>query len=617
MTKGQPTAVSGTPQTGLVVIPIDDAFSSFFVQRLHEALFDYSADSFKASALNSHLRVIELRRIGGQAEHHEFINSSIDSFFDELSWSIQSDPILRGGKKLLIQELVTRVKSGWGKSPQFLPAISALTLQFKEYLTDLTSELRLESAKEEWSKDRVLKLLDSLIVELELVGYPRPYIYSVTQKISIQRKKKSSRCTASETVELFLSNFTLEPRTFIVRGNVSTAIAKAVTSQPNWTVAATGAAAGPAQISVVHEFNKGLDRVSSPVSLEFKIETLCQHRAARNFFYVLDRFNEQIRFLNHHLPVHIHNKAICIDVSRNSASVLRQSSSPLNFTARTSEEDLDKGLQLLNFFFGESQLSEAAKARLAQAIEYHGAALTSKRHEEQLLNLWSCLEGFVGVPSSAGSKIAFVREAVLSCLTLQYPQRLFSLIANRVAELMGEKHEEAFWKAAEVQSMPLRERLAMVLLHPSLVAKRDELAAFIATRDPVLLFRLFELRKRFETPKVTKETLLKHREKISWQMNRIYWNRNLIVHSAESLPYLPTLVEHLHIYVDSFLGSILYVVATLEASTIPSVLELFSVHEKIRNTELSKHIENNALAADNLLDWIFGRENILRQSSGI
>jgi len=593
----------------------DDTFSAFFNQRLHEALFDYSADSFKASALNSHLRVIELNRIGGQAEHQEFISASVDSFFDELTWSIQSDLVLRGGKKLLIQELVARVKCGWGKPSQFLPAMSALTLQFNGYLNELMEELRLEASKSKWSKDRVLRVLDSLIVELDLTGYPRPYIYSVAQRISIRRRKTRSD-GAPETVDFFLSHFTREKKKFAVFGYVSEVTATALQRNPEWSIVEKGITSPRSPDSNLPNFSKAIDKSLTPIAVEWKVEALCQHTASRSFFRILDRLNEQIKFLDHHLPVHVHNKTFCIEIDTSTTSVLPQSSSPLGFTERTSKVDLEKGLELLDFFFRKSRLSRSAKARLAQAVEYHGAALASKRHEEQLLNLWSCLEGFVGVPSSAGSKIAFVREAVLSCLTLQYPQRLFSLIASRVSVLVGSAQMETFWRSAGIHATTPRECLALVLLHPDFVDKRNELAGIVALRDPVLLYRMFELVKRFASPKITKHTLERHREKIAWQMNRIYWNRNLIVHSAESLPYLPTLVEHLHIYVDSFLGSILYVVAKFEANTIPSVLELFSVHEKIRNGELTKFIEETA--TDNSpLDWIFGRENLLRESSGI
>ncbi len=618
MTSMQASQTTSAARTAIAVVPSStDTFSAFFLQRLHEALFDYSADSFKAPALNSHLRVIELSRIGGQAENQEFIRTSIDSFFAEIVWSIQSDPVLRGGKKQLMQELVSRVKNGWGKNTSFLPAMSALLLQFRRYLDDLSEGLRLEAGKAEWSKARVVQLLDSLIVELELTGYPRPFIYSVAQKLTTQRKQNRLIDGAVRTVDLFLERFTSEPKEFSVIGHVSHAMAKATVRHPGWSVHDMGMPPQKGAERSSQTYAKDVDRLLTPATVEFRGNSLCQHDAARQFFIVLDRVGEQIRFLDHHLPVHVHSKAFCVDLTSNTTSILPRSSSPLSFTARTSEEELGSGLELLDFFFGKSRLSNSAKARLTQAIEYHGAALTSKRQEEQLLNLWSCLEGFVGVPSSAGSKITFVREAVLSCLALQYPQRLFSLIANRVVQLVGEKQMEDIWGIEAVRVASWRERLALVLLNPQLVAQRTKLADWVAQKDPVLLYRLYELVKRFENPKAARDTLIRHREKITWQMNRIYWNRNLIVHSAESLPYLPTLVEHLHIYVDSFIGSILYVVAKFQATTIPSVLELFSVHEKIRTDELSAFAQEKTLSPGSTLDWVFGRENILRDSSGM
>lgn len=593
-----------------------DTFSTFLLQRLHEALFDYSADSFKAPALNSHLRVVELSRIGGQAEDQEFISASVESFFSEVSWSIQNDPVIRGGQKQLMQELLTRVKNGWAKKTQFLPAMSALQLQFRRYREDLSEALRLEAKKDKWSKIKVIQLVDSLIVELELIGYPRPFIYSVVQKLSTLKKQAQLRNGALNTVDRFLEPFTLAEKEFSVIGYVSPALATAVIRLKGWTVHENGIPTEN-RVPAIQRLIKNVDQSLTPTIVEYRGESLCQHRAAKNYFNILDRFGEQIHFLNHHLPVHVHSNALCIDSTSKSPSILPRSSSPLRFTSRTTEKELTLGLELLKFFFNESRLSNPAKKRLSQAMEYHGAALASKRHEEQLLNLWSCLEGFVGMPSTAGSKIAFVREAILSCLTLQYPQRLFSLVANRLVDLIGEEKMNTFWGVEPLHALELRERLALILLDTSLVDTRNKLAALVAQKDPMLLYRLFDLVNRFSSPKATKETLHHHREKITWQMNRIYWNRNLIVHSAESLPYLPTLVEHLHIYVDSFLGSILYAVAKVQASTIPSVLELFSVHEKIRTDELSTFVHETSLNSSSTLDWLFGRENILRECSGL
>ena len=160
-------------------------------------------------------------------------------------------------------------------------------------------------------------------------------------------------------------------------------------------------------------------------------------------------------------------------------------------------------------------------------------------------------------------------------------------------------------------------RLAILLLGPAFNDARSLLAKEVGQKEPVLLFRLYELVNRFETPEVTKTTVIRHREKAAWQLNRIYWNRNLIVHSAESLPYLTTLVEHLHIYIDAFLSGILMVAIESEANTIPSVLELISVHEKQRLGELNSLKASVAREPHDILHWVFGGANILKGHDGL
>ena len=241
MTLVQSQQASSSQSTGsLLTTSPTDIFSNFLLQRLHEALFDYSADSFKAPALNSHLRVMELSRIGGQAENQEFIHASVESFFSEAAWSIRNDPVIHGGQKKIMQELLTRVKNGWVKKAQFLPAMSALQLQFSSYREDLFEALRLEAKKEHWSKIKVIQLVDSLIVELELTGYPRPFIYSVVQKLSSLRKQAQLRDGAPDTVDRFLEPFTLEKKEFSVMCFVSPALAKAVIQLEGWTVHGSG-----------------------------------------------------------------------------------------------------------------------------------------------------------------------------------------------------------------------------------------------------------------------------------------------------------------------------------------------------------------------------------------
>ncbi|SFU84034.1 hypothetical protein SAMN05216350_10690 [Polaromonas sp. YR568] len=613
------TSSQRSPETALLpseTIRETDDFSVFFLQRLHEALFDYSADSFKAPALNTHQRVLELKRIAAQAESHDFISASTESFFEELLWSVREDVVLKGVKKQLVKELITRVKSGWGKPAQFLPPISALELQFRDYLDDLNAALSAEAALKDWSKVKVIRILDSLIVELEAVGYPRSYVYSVAQKIN--SKKKQSRLVkgAPYTVGLFLKHFIGTKRKYEVFGFVSENLANFVDRYTDWKKYGAPVPA-IASLRPWIEFSGQVDKAITPTIVGFRMEALCKQSAVKAFFTVLDRGVEQISFVDHHVPLAIHDRILCLSLAENGLSGFGRTVSPLKFVQRTSPEELSAALDVFQFFFSESKLSQAARRRLARAFEYHGAALSATRHEDQLLNLWSCLEGFVGVPASAGSKIAFVREAVLSSLSLLYPQRLFSLAAMRIGDVLGiDKYQRCLEKATELTEEP-KDRLALVLLCPQFERERTLLAESVAAREPVLLFRLYELVNRFKTAEITRATLVQHREKVAWQLNRIYWNRNLIVHSAESLPYLPTLVEHLHVYVDSFLTSIMLVAARLQANTIPSVLELINVHETQRLHELSAMKGAMDQSPEAVLSWVFGASNIMREDDGL
>lgn len=594
-----------------------DAFSVFFLQRLHEALFDYSADSFKAPALNSHLRVIELRIIGAQAEVNEFLPASVESFFEELQWSITNDPVLKGSQKELIRELVSRAKNGWGKATQFIPAIAALELQFNRYLDDLKNALLAEAQQQKWSKQRIIQLLDSLIVELGLVGFPRSNVYAVTQKINFKKKHGKLTNGPLRTVELFLKHFGTAKRKYSAQLYVSSALADAVCRFPKWTLLTPDQILANTKIPGWIDYQQEVDLTRTPTLVGFDVEILCAQSAARACLTTIDRISEQITFIDHHSNLLAHDKVYCVETSLRIGSICPRSPSPLSFVSKTQKQDVDEALNSFRFFFTDGPFIPQARRRLARAFEYHSAALAARRPEDQLLNLWSCLEGFVGVPASAGSKISFVREAVLSSLSLLYPQRLFSLAWNRLVDVLGDETVDQFLARAGEHATEKYEQLAVVLLSKEFNGERDALAAEVAAREPVLLFRIFELVQRFTDPKTTRDTVVKHREKVAWQLNRIYWNRNLIVHSAESLPYLPTIVEHLHVYVDSFLTSILMVAALERATTIPSVLQLIDVHEKHRLQELGSIKDKFMNDPGSVLSWVFGNANILKAHNGL
>ena len=591
-----------------------DAFSVFFLQRLHEALFDYSADSFKAPALNSHLRVLELRRIGAQSEASDYLTNSVESFFDELSWSLSNDPVLKGPRKELARDFLTRARAGWGKPSQFTPAVQALELQFADYLELLTAGLLEEASAENWSKERVVHLLDALIVELETSGYPRSNIYSVAQRINVRKRQGKLWKGPKHTVELFLKHFGGVRRRYVCYLYTSGRLARRLITFPRWSLVSDEQRLALETIAGWQDFSDEAHRAGWDALVAFETQERCSQAASREASANADRISDLVNFVDHHASLSAFDKLFCVESSLKIGTVCPKRPSTLRFVGKTSDEETSDAVDSIREFFTKSRLNDQAKLRLIRAFEYHAAALAARRPEDQLLNLWSSLEGFVGVPSSAGSKISYVREAVLSALTLLYPQRLFSLTANRIHEVLGDGLASRIFAPAEAHAPDTCERLAVILISPGLANTRQELASEIASREPVLLFRLFQLFERFKSASDTKATLTRHREKVAWQLNRIYWNRNLIVHSAQSLPYLAVLVEHLHTYIDSFLQSIMVVAAREGAQTISATLELIGAHERHRLHELDRALGSSPIEVRN---WVFGELNLLRSLDGI
>ncbi|MCM1495146.1 MAG: hypothetical protein NC089_05040 [Bacteroides sp.] len=69
---------------------------------------------------------------------------------------------------------------------------------------------------------------------------------------------------------------------------------------------------------------------------------------------------------------------------------------------------------------------------------------------------------------------------------------------------------------------------------------------------PLLQYRMENFSKKiFADSKSVYDELIRHKQKIRWQIMRIYRNRNMIVHSGKHMPYLDIILGNLHYYIDA------------------------------------------------------------------
>lgn len=254
------------------------------------------------------------------------------------------------------------------------------------------------------------------------------------------------------------------------------------------------------------------------------------------------------------------------------------------------------------------QLSEVAANRLRRTLRLHRSALLSNSAENQLIDLWAGLEGLVARPGRESQRLEFFSECLLPALILSYPEKLF-LSAYRDLSRIAPRAR------AVVMSLPGEDsgfsKFVRVVLCSEHANARQELIELLKPL-PLLLNKVWRLSEHFKNRTATQKTLRKHRQKVGWHLARIYYTRNSIMHSATAMPYLPTLVENLHVYVDTLVKAIQRT-ATLspERLTIDGALQYLAVWERYRLHSVTHQGGSNEEAPTDANVWeiVFG-ENL-------
>jgi hypothetical protein len=88
------------------------------------------------------------------------------------------------------------------------------------------------------------------------------------------------------------------------------------------------------------------------------------------------------------------------------------------------------------------------------------------------------------------------------------------------------------------------------------------------------------------------DKLKEHEKKVEWQIRRIYRTRNLIVHSGRTIPYIDTLIENTHDYLDQAIAAVLdYSCGVLSAKSIDQAFDMANMDYEVYVSAL-KNIES-------------------------
>jgi len=579
----------------------------FFTQCLDELLFDHTNDSYKAPALNLVTRLYELRMMSKHVMESEINPEALRSFIDELEWGIGVDPVISHEEKTRYLRGLKRISLGT-PSPQKVIAYSAWLIDVLiDYFENLKEKIKI-TIHDGNKKTLLRSLANSFAAHIELENYSRRYAYQQVQR-KLYRKLRLANISINveQTLKSFIDDFDGSnfESTVYLRGEKNFLEIKDLAAQWN--------------IGISDKLPQNVENISEKNNFTVA-DSLSVFLAVTEINDVKDRYNAKyraelrLRAFVGMIKYHCHEKSLAYSSnalvkmtaeSRDVIFIVGQNPNPI--LNRFTDGNIDRdGIRRIAELMSGVHLDSISTRKIINVIEYHRNAITAPNLESQLISLWASLEGLLPHPGS-GVRIKHFTEIISNILVLSYPKKLFKEISRQLhLELKSNKSITDQIDAIGMKSW-IENIIALICCKENESLGQTVLAALDG--NLLLRFRMKELYDSFSDAKRIKSTLDNHKKKISWHINRIYMTRNLIVHSAEAMPYLEIIVENLHDYLDSVIETIsYYAIKSKAVISIASLVEAILTDYELRMDYLTNNLSVK-IDKNNFINMVHGINN--------
>lgn len=584
----------------------------FFALALDEQLYDLTDDSFKAPALNSFTRTLELQNIA-QVNHSAGISKeALKPFIEELSASIGKDAALTSRQKKLSKFHIDSIHENLAEADRIARGASGLRIAIGDYLGLIINgitEIIKNSPKE---KKSLLNLTSSFIVQAEAIGFPRRHTFHVAQNTLITRLKKKGEFDPVQLLAKFFSHFSGDAGDFECIFIGSESFSKYPKLLDNFNIEISKEKPGWEGIS--RDQMTFLDSIQSN---QFYIKTKIKSQrspaqAQKISCSLIDEFVGLVRFYAHKEDLVTSKLSLVREDSTGKIFRLHESPDPMHCWVSHTSTTEDEILEMGAVTHGTSLTSNSAN-KIRRTLRLHRSALKSNSAENQIIDLWAGFESLISRPGKESQRLEYFSDCLLPALTLSYPQKILTSaycdarrISPQIIEILGgiPGVGSNFSKFIEV------------VLCSEHKKTQDDIGSLLAAH-PLLMNRIWYISDIFKSRSETQQTLRHHRQKVRWHLSRIYHTRNSIMHNASALPYLPTLVENLHVYLDTLIKCIQKVAAiSPERLNIEGILQYLSTWEKYRLHALTSDAQSNdaPLSSKDVWDVVFGANMALTPS---
>lgn len=194
---------------------------------------------------------------------------------------------------------------------------------------------------------------------------------------------------------------------------------------------------------------------------------------------------------------------------------------------------------------------------LRNALEHCSLAHSGTAQKIQLVNLWSATE-CLAASSRVGSVLGRVVEVVAPIVVWRRIEKLLRYVAIALHDFQRKGATTSLGGGFPPGKQFVSPGWLMLTLTKP--AQDPDLVALFkfASSHPLLCNRVKTLWESLKDPKKLARELARSKQRVEWQLARIYRARNLIAHDGEEAPYLHVLLDHLHFYFSMALSRILH-----------------------------------------------------------
>jgi hypothetical protein len=587
----------------------------FFALTLNEQLFDLTDDSFKAPALNTFSRTLELQSVASANHAAGIGKDALIPFIDELEWSVSKDPVIDHQQKALCKLHLTSLRDNLNEPDRIVRGVSGLRTVLGNYFEAVVEKIKLVIDKNPNDKLVITALAAIFIVQAETIGFPRRHTYHITQNTLISRLRNKEIFDPNTLLEKFFSHFPTKKKEFscifIAEGEFNrfpNLLSKfgitASTTSPTWENIKSN------QKNFLESRNE-----NQHFLLIDKINARSPAQAHQIAVDIFDEFFGVVRFFEHRLTFKSSSLSLVREKTANTIYTIHDAPDPMHCWVSHTSANENEMLEFAETTHGK-WMSDASANKLRRTLRLHRSALRSNSAENQLIDLWAGLEGLVSRPGRESQRLTFFADCLLPALILTYPEKLFISAYRDLSKAAPGALAIANNLKGEDSNFS---KFVRIILCSDVNDEREEFINSLK-QFPLLLNKTWRLSEMFKNRTSTQRTLRRHRQKVAWHLARIYHTRNSIMHSATALPHLPTLVENLHVYIDTLVKAIQKTARiSPERITIDGALQYLQVWERYRLHAITHDgVDNDAKPrSDDVWSIVFGDKLALTPKQNI